>query len=73
MTTLPAGLVLVREGKAGVMVNDGGKAKWREVTVGLRGRESVEVTAGLKSGDVVVSPANANSEMVREGRRIRPK
>ena len=70
VTTIPAGLVLLREGATGVMVDDDGKAKWREITVGLRGRESVEVTGGLSPGDVVVSPAGASSGPLRDGRRI---
>lgn len=70
VTMLPAGLVLVRDGKTGVMVGIGGKAKWREITVGLRGRESVEVTAGLSPGDVVVSPAGPSAGPLRDGRRI---
>ncbi len=57
--TLPAGFVLVRDGATGVMVDGGGKAEWREITVGLRGRESVEITGGLSLGDVVVSPVGA--------------
>lgn len=71
VTTLPAALLLVRDGTTGVMVNAGGKAKWREITVGLRGRESVEITGGLSPGDVVVSPAGASSGPLRDGRRIR--
>jgi len=70
VTVLPAGLVLVREGKTGVMVDDGGTARWREIAVGLRGREVVEVTNGLSAGDVVVSPAGANPGPLRDGRRI---
>lgn len=73
VTVLPAGLVLLREGRAGVMVNDGGKARWREITIGLRGREIVEVTDGLTPGDVVVAPATASSGRLRDGRRISPK
>ena len=72
VTTLPAGLVLVRDGKTGVMVDDGGKAKWREITVGLRGSQSVEITDGLSPGDLVVSPTAQGSGSLREGRRIRP-
>ncbi len=73
VTALPAALVLVRDETTGVMLDIGGKARWREITVGLRGRESVEVTAGLSPGDVVVSPAGPSSGPLREGRRIRPK
>lgn len=70
VTVLPAGLVLVRDGKYGVIVDDGGRARWREITVGLRGRESVEVTSGLSPGDSVVSPADRRSGALRDGRRI---
>ncbi len=72
VTVLPAALLLVRDGRTGVMLDEGGKAKWREITVGLRGRKNVEITGGLSPGDVVVSPAGANSELLRDGRRIRP-
>ena len=70
VTTLPAALVLVRDGKSGVMVDDGGKARWREIAIGLRGREVVEITSGLSPGDVVLSPATPGSGPLRDGRRI---
>jgi len=73
VTMLPAALVLVQGGKSGVMVNSGSKARWREITIGLRGRESVEVTSGLSPGDVVLSPASAASGPLRDGRRISPR
>jgi len=69
-TVLPAGLVLVRDGQTGVMVDEGGRAGWREITVGLRGREVIEVTQGLSAGDVVVSPADVRDGQLSEGRRI---
>lgn len=70
VTVLPAALVLVRNGEAGVMTDEGGKANWRGITVGLRGRELVEITSGLSPGDVVVSPADAGRGPLRDGRRI---
>jgi HlyD family secretion protein len=73
VTMLPAALLLVRGDKTGVMLDLGGEATWREITVGLRGRESVEVTRGLSPGDVVVSPGAAGSGPLRDGRRIRPR
>jgi HlyD family secretion protein len=63
--TLPASFLRLRDGKAGVVVDRDGRARWQEVTVGLRGREVVEITAGLSPGDTVVGGS------VREGRRIR--
>ncbi|MBI2880210.1 MAG: efflux RND transporter periplasmic adaptor subunit [Candidatus Tectomicrobia bacterium] len=70
VTVLPPGLLLARDGKTGVMVDERGRAVWRPVAVGLRGRETVEVVSGLAPGDVVVSPADARAGPLREGRRI---
>ncbi len=70
VAVLPAGLVLRRGGQAGVMVDEGGRARWRDIVVGLRGRESVEVLSGLSPGDVVVIPATASDGTIRDGRRI---
>ncbi len=71
--TLPAALVLVRGAQTGVMVDDAGTARWRDIAVGLRGRELVEVTSGLSPGDVVVRAAKASSGPLRDGRRISSK
>lgn len=73
VTILPAALVLVRNGTPSVVVDNAGQAHWREIVLGLRGRELVEVTSGLSPGDVIVSPASPTSGPLREGRRIRPK
>ena len=72
VTVLPAELLRVRGGQTGVMLDVGGTATWRAIEVGLRGREIVEVTAGLSPGDVVVTPTDAGADALREGRRIRP-
>jgi len=70
VTVIPAGLLLRREGRTGVMVNEGGKARWRTVVVGLHGRENIEIMDGLEPGDVVVSPAAASGGELTDGRRI---
>jgi HlyD family secretion protein len=72
VTVLPAGLVRLREGRTGVMVDEDGKARWREVVVGLHGRDRVEITSGLTPGDIVVTPA-APSGTLRDGRRVSTK
>lgn len=69
VTVLPAELLLRRPGEMGVMVDEDGRARWRSVSVGLHGRDSVEITSGLRPGDIVVSPAKAGAAL-REGRRI---
>jgi len=73
VAVLPAALVVVRDSKTGVMVDDGGSARWREIAVGLRGREFVEVTSGLSPGEVVVSPADGRAGPLRDGQRIHTK
>lgn len=73
VTVLPSALLQVRDSRTGVMLDEEGKATWREITVDLRGRENVEITSGLSPGDVVVSRAGGNSELLREGQRISSK
>jgi HlyD family secretion protein len=73
VVSLPAALVLLQEGKPGVLVDEGGKARWRAITLGLRGREVVEVLSGLSVGDVVVSPKDPRSGSISIGRRISPR
>ncbi len=66
---LPAEYILWRDGKPGVFIRQAGHAVWRGLTLGLRGRESVEVAAGLEPGDQVVVPADGKTTAI-EGRRI---
>lgn len=73
VTILPSALILLRDSRTGVMVDDGGSARWREITVGLRGRDFVEVSGGLSPGEVVVSPADGRTGPLRDGRRIHTK
>ncbi len=67
---LPARLVLIRDGQTGVMFDDGGRARWRKITLGLRGREFVEILEGLSVGDRVLNPTGPRGNRLREGRRI---
>jgi HlyD family secretion protein len=69
VTLLPATYVLWRDGKPGVYIRHGQSAAWRDVTLGLSGRESVEVVAGLQPGDRVVVPADGKTTGLA-GRRI---
>ncbi len=66
---LPTQYILWRDGKPGVLVRQAGRAVWRNLTLGLRGRESVEVAAGLEPGDRVVVSADGKTTAL-EGRRI---
>jgi RND family efflux transporter MFP subunit len=66
---IPERFVQWRKGKPGSFVNEHGKAKWRAVILGLRGRETVEVTQGFAAGEQVVKPIEPKQEL-NEGQRI---
>lgn len=51
-----------------VFVLDGGRARKREVTIGIRGTRSVEVLTGLADGERVASPAATE---LKDGARVR--
>ena len=65
---IPLRTISWKDRKAGVYVNDGGTARWREMTLGLRGSDRVEVTGGLKIGDTVIVPKGDAS--LRDGRAV---
>lgn len=51
-----------------VFLLDGGRARKREVTIGIRGPRSVEVLAGLADGERIASPAPTE---LKDGARVR--
>ena len=66
---LPTKYILWRGGQPGALVRQGQYAAWRGLTLGLSGKEAVEITAGLEPGDLVIVPADGKN-MAIEGRRI---
>jgi HlyD family secretion protein len=71
VVVVPQSFVLWREGKPGLMIDDAGKARWRDVVPGLRGPNSLEIIQGLSEGDVVVKPPAGQKQPLNEGQRIR--
>lgn len=67
--TLPADLVQRREGVAGVFVLSDDHAKWQPIELGLRNRDSVQVTGGLAVGEVVVTP-NKSGAVLRDNQPV---
>lgn len=67
---VPQRFINWREGKAGVFVNDQGKARWRTVTTGLHGREIVEITHGVASGEKVVTLAEVKKRDLADGQKV---
>jgi membrane fusion protein (multidrug efflux system) len=51
-----------------VFVLDGNRVEKREIEIGIRGTQAVEVLSGLAAGDRVVSPAVAG---LADGTRVR--
>jgi len=67
---LPTAFLVWKAAKAGAFVNANGKAEWREVTVGLRGKDHVAITQGLSAGDQIVRPLDGQKAALTEGQRI---
>lgn len=70
VVAIPQPYLLSREGKPGVFVNDHGKARWRDLTPGLRGLKDLEVTQGLTAGEQIVKPAAGQKQQLTDGQRI---
>ncbi len=70
---MPSRFLQWREGKPGVFLATSGKAVWREVTLGLRGRDVVEITQGLSGGEKVAALADAKQAALKSGHRIKAK
>ena len=68
---IPPGLIVWREGRPCVFVREAGRARLREVGLGLRGRELVEITRGLRRGEVVVLAPGGGGRL-REGAYLKP-
>lgn len=54
----------------GVFVLVDGRARWRRVSLGLRGGDFVEVLDGLTVGDVVLEPFLASQKALADGQRV---
>jgi HlyD family secretion protein len=67
---VPSKMIRWRDGRAGVMVNEGGKASWRNLELGMTGRDSVEVANGLAENDTVIMASEAQAKKLQPGRRV---
>lgn len=69
---IPQRMIVWTGGKPCVFVHEAGRARLRDVTLGLRGRDSVEIVSGLRRGQVVVRAQDGNARRLREGAFITP-
>lgn len=67
---IPGKFVRWRGGRAGVWVDENGKATWRNLELGMRGREFVEVTQGLAENDKIIVATEAEAKQLRPARRV---
>ena len=67
--TVPTKFVVWHGNTPGVFCRVGDRARWRKVTLGLRGSETVEVTQGVEIGENVLMPA-AGKNVSLENQRV---
>lgn len=67
---VPLRFVQWNEGKPGVWIRDSGRASWREIRLGLRGQDRVEVLEGLTEGEWVVASLNFVRSELKDGQRV---
>ena len=68
--SIPQRFLLWRDGKPGVFTDDGGTARYQEVVLGLKGRETVEIVSGLKTGQAVITAVDGDNSKLSDGRAI---
>lgn len=69
---IPTRAVVQRDGREGAFVAAGGRAEFRALEFGARGRELIEVTRGVSVDDVVLDPTLAKNKLLKDGQRVRP-
>ncbi len=70
---VPTHVVVQRDDQEGAFVANGGRAEFRALELGQRGRDLIEVTGGLSLDDVVLDPSVAKNKLLRDGQRIQLK
>lgn len=67
---VPQQFIQWRAGKPGVFVLEEGHAAWRDVSLGLRGNETVEITRGLSAGEQVIAPLDSRQTSLKPGQKV---
>jgi RND family efflux transporter MFP subunit len=69
---VPSKAVVWQKGKPGLFISNDGNAKWVNIEIGLQGKESVEISSGLKVGDIVIWSKDTK-KAITENRAVRLK
>jgi HlyD family secretion protein len=67
---IPSAVLVVHEGRAGVFAIVDGRARWRPVQLGLRGRKLLEVVSGVSEQDVLIVSPLGGKTPIAEGARV---
>jgi HlyD family secretion protein len=67
---IPQRFIVWRDGQSYVMIDNAGKARWQKVSMGLRGRQNVEILDGLAEGQIVIGVA-PGADLPRSSRAVR--
>ena len=70
---VPSNAVVWQNGKPGLYISSNGHAMWKNIELGLKGSESVEILSGINVNDVVIWPYDAKSKGIIENRAVRTK
>jgi len=68
---VPSEAFVWRKDRPGLFISHAGRAQWRNVTLGLRGAESCEVTKGIETGEFVIWPRDPKDAALVEGRAVK--
>ncbi len=67
---IPLTALVERDGKQGVFRIEGGRARWRPVQPGLRGRNAAEIVGGLTARELVILNPLAGDKPISDGARV---
>ena len=67
---VPKSTLVMRGGKPGVFVADRGRARWHPVQLGLRGRDTLEITSGVDEPDRLIINPQAGKAPLADGQRV---
>jgi HlyD family secretion protein len=69
---VPQRAVAWQKGRPGLFVDVAGHARWRNIRLGLRGAETVEVAEGIAAGETAIWLHDPKSSPLTEGRAVSP-
>ncbi len=69
---IPSSYIVHQDGATGAFVAEEGRASFRALQLGKRGRDVVEVEGGLEPGELLLDPALSKKKRLKSGQRVRP-